>query len=162
MIGPDDNHAYPGSWMVSNPDSPSSFHSVTPFAKAVFADPRTRLSIETQGATHSRCTSVARTLAAEFDMLSVTSRDLMSDQLCLPPSSFTAKMDCVQASHRNPSPCPESCLTPRMGKKRPRAPGVSRGRGKSHKCPVSHGAVSPFANDEFINNVGISAQAVPK
>ncbi|KAH0832832.1 hypothetical protein J3R83DRAFT_11757 [Lanmaoa asiatica] len=50
VIGPNGNDAYPSPQMGSNPDSPSSYHSAMPFAKAVFADRRARISMETPGA----------------------------------------------------------------------------------------------------------------
>ena len=125
VIGPD---GYPGSRMGSNPDSPSPCHPVMPSAMTVFADHRTGMQ--------SRCASAGHTLAAEFDAPPV---DLTAEQLCLPPSSFMAEMDCgigVQASHDGQSLWSAS---PRMGKKRPRAHGVSRRRDKPHKCLVSRG-----------------------
>ncbi|KAI9568173.1 hypothetical protein HD554DRAFT_2038992 [Boletus coccyginus] len=127
-IGPDGNPVYPSSQMGSNPDSPSPYHSVMPFANAVFADHRAGIPIETLGATHIHCASTAHALVSDLDAPPV---DLTAGQLCLPPSSFTAEMHCrteAQASHDHPGP-------PRMGKRRPRGHGVSRRRDKSHKCP---------------------------
>jgi hypothetical protein len=141
VIGPD---GYPSSRMGSNPDSPSPCHSVMPFAKAVLADHRTGISIETPGTMQSRCASAGHTLVAEFDAPPV---DLTAKQLCLPPSSFMVEVDYgteVQANHDDQSILSAS---PRMGKKRPRAHGVSKRRDKSHKCLVSHG----------VGNGGVSA-----
>lgn len=145
MIGPDDTHV----WSGSNLESPfPPYHSVMMRAaeaegegETVLADPWRGLSIETHA-------SVARTdtLAVEFDM---TNGEFMSDltEVCLPPSSFTAKRE--RSTEVEGRACPATgCMSPRIGKKRARAPGVSRGRGKSYKCPVSRGAVcSRCGND---------------
>ena len=64
--------------------------------------------------------------------------DRTTEQLCLPPSPFMAEMDFsteAQASHDRS----HWSASPRMGKKRPRAHGVSKWRDKSHKCLVSRG-----------------------
>ncbi|KAF9220411.1 hypothetical protein BS17DRAFT_787344 [Gyrodon lividus] len=154
VIGPDGNSIYPGSQTGYTDRALFPCYAVTPFSKVVFEDPRAwnsdAVSTSPRGpAATTRCPPVpeSQELVADFDMFSGAWTNASADQLCLPPSSFTAgtNADIQHSTIRSHNPGSSSCLPSRTEKKRLRGHGGSRRRDKLYKCPRP-GCIKSYLN----------------
>ncbi|KIK97467.1 hypothetical protein PAXRUDRAFT_221369 [Paxillus rubicundulus Ve08.2h10] len=148
VIGPDGSSIYPVSQTGLSDRTPTPYCAAAPFSKVVFEDHRSWISEAVSDPFRIIPAKLAvpetAALVADFDVISEKWTNLSADQLCLPPSSFTADTD-VDAERDGHS----SYLPLRTEKKRQRGNVGSRRRDKSHKCP------RPGCTKSYLNPNGL-------